>query len=205
MMVEHVEVLVEEPSMEAALRILLPQFLHNVTFEIYRHLCKEDLLHKLPNRLRGYRSWLPANWRIVVLLDRDNDNCRELKQRLEEMASEAGFLTRSTTGGSDYEVVTRLAIEELEAWYFGDWEAVRAAYPKVATTIPKKAAYRDPDAIQGGTWQAFERELNKSGYFRSGLRKIQVARDVAAQMRPDCNTSKSFQVFRAALNEMGSV
>jgi hypothetical protein len=29
-------------------------------------------------------------------------------------------------------VVNRLAIEELEAWYFGDWEAVRAAYQSSA-------------------------------------------------------------------------
>ena len=72
MRVEHVEILVEEPSMETALRLLLPKIVGKLSFEIYPHQCKQDLLDRLPDRLRGYRQWLPENWRIVVLLDCDN-------------------------------------------------------------------------------------------------------------------------------------
>jgi len=202
MSVDHVEVLVEEPSMEAALRLLLPSMLNGISFEIYQHQCKDDLLARLPERLRGYASWIPDTWRIVVIVDRDDDECDVLKRRLEEMATNAGLPTRSMPRGARYVVVNRLAIEELEAWYFGDWEAVRAVYPNVPATIPKKAPYRDPDAVAGGTWEAFERVLQRAGYFKNGLRKIETARAVAAAMDAGRNRSRSFQALRAALIEM---
>jgi hypothetical protein len=69
----------------------------------------------------------------------------------------------------------RISIEELEAWYFGDWKAVQEAYQGVKD-ISKLAAYRNPDTIRGGTWEAFERELQSAGYFTGGLQKIAAAR-----------------------------
>ena len=120
MTVSHVEVLVEEPSMEAALRVLLRRLLGELSFEVYPYQCKDDLLAKLHDRLRGYRSWLPKDWRVVVVVDRDDDDCLALKKRMEQMAADAGLVTRSAARGGDYAVVNRLAIEELEAWYFGD-------------------------------------------------------------------------------------
>jgi len=45
----HVEVLVEEPSAEAALRNLLPAILSSqASFQIFRHNGKQDLLSRLP-------------------------------------------------------------------------------------------------------------------------------------------------------------
>ena len=202
MSAEHVEVLVEEPSMEAALRLLLPAMLQRVTFEIHQHQCKQDLLTRLRERLRGYASWIPETWRIVVIVDRDDDECDELKRKLESRAKSAGLRTRSVAGGGTYAVVNRLAIEELEAWYFGDWAAVRAAYPRVSRTIPNKAPYRDPDSIAGGTWEAFERVLQDAGYFKTGWRKIEAARAIAGHMVHGRNRSRSFQVLRDALLEM---
>ena len=61
--------------------------------------------------------------------------------------------------------------------------------------------YRDPEAIKGGTWEAFERILQKGGYFKNGLRKVEVARTIAARINPDCNRSHSFVKFRDALVE----
>lgn len=147
----HVEVLVEEPSMEAALRMLLPRILGGRSFEIHAYQCKQDLLSRLPGRLRGYRRWIPGNWRIAVIVDRDNDDCRELKAHLEQVALEADFTTRTAPRGSLWTVVNRIVIEELEAWYFGDWEAVQMAYPRVPGTIPSRAKYRNADRIEGGT------------------------------------------------------
>jgi hypothetical protein len=201
-MVSHVEVLVEEPSMEAALRELLPRVLGNLTFQVYTHQCKADLLKRLPKRLRGYSAWLPADYRIVVVVDRDDDDCQELKQRMEKIAHDAGLWTRSSGANQPYRVVNRLAIEELEAWYFGDWDAVRAAYPRVSETIPNQARYRHPDAVKGGTWEAFERILKRAGYFRTGLRKIEAARSIANHWQPLRNRSHSFRVFLDAMQEI---
>lgn len=204
MSVKHVEVLVEEPSMEAALRELLAKILTRVTFQIYPFQGKADLLQRLPNRFRGYANWLPKNWRVIVIVDRDDDDCRKLKQQLEQMATETGLVTKTRTGNKPYTVINRLAIEELEAWYFGDWDAVKAAYPRVSVKIPQQAKYREPDAIAGGTWEAFERILKKAGYFKTGLRKIEAARTVASFMDPTRNRSRSFQVLREVLFEMNA-
>jgi len=188
--------------MEAALRVLLPRLLGEMSFEVHPYQGKKDLLRRLPARLRGYSSWLPEDWRIMVVVDRDNEDCDDLKGRLERIAVSAGLRTRRLAGGPDYQVVNRLAIEELEAWYFGDWDAVRAAYPLVPKGIPGKAKYRDPDAVAGGTWEAFERILQAAGYFRGGLRKMEAARAVSEHWDPDANRSHSFIVFRDALREM---
>ena len=204
MKVEHIEILVEEPSMEAALMVSLPRVIGALTFRIHTFQCKSDLRKKLLCRLKGYKKWLPNNWRIVVLLDRDDDDCHKLKSSLESMANDAKLTTRSKANGKHFSVVNRLAIEELEAWHFGDWAAVKTAYPRVPTDIPKKAAYRDPDAIKGGTWESFERELQKAGYFKGGLRKIEAAQAVATHWDPNINTSASFCVFRDILREIAT-
>lgn len=116
---------------------------------------------------------------------------------------EAGLRTRAAARGTaTYAVVNRLAIEELEAWYFGDWDAVRAAYPKAPATIPRKAAYRRPDDIRGGTHEALLRVLPQAGYFSGGLRKIEAARAIAAHMVPSRSTSPSFCVLRDALRDL---
>jgi hypothetical protein len=204
MAVSHLEVLVEEPSMEAALRGILPGLLGNTSFEVYAHQCKEDLLAQLPGRLRGYSHFIPEDWRILVLVDRDDDECADLKNQLEQIAFESQLSTRSSTGGTNYVVLNRIAIEELEAWYFGDWQAVRDIYPKLPASIPMRAKFRHPDQILGGTWEAFERVCQKVGYFKGGLRKIEAATAIAPAMVSSRSTSRSFQVLRDALLEMVS-
>jgi uncharacterized protein DUF4276 len=201
--VDHLEVLVEEPSMEAALDLLLPKMLPDTHFRIHAHQGKADLLGKLPAKLKAYSSWIPKSWRILILIDRDDDDCKQLKQQLEAHAAAAGLPTRTTaTEATPYVVVNRVAIEELEAWYFGDWKAVRTAFPRAPVNVVAKAGYRAPDNIKGGTWEAFERVLQQAGYFTGGLRKIEAARAVAQHMVPSQNFSPSFCALRDALQEM---
>ena len=93
------EFLIEEPSMEAFLKGLLPRVLpEGCTFACRVFRGKEYLLRKLGNRLHGCRHWLPDGWRIVVVIDHDNDDCRALKDRLEQAAADAGPLTRTQCG-----------------------------------------------------------------------------------------------------------
>lgn len=51
----HLEALVEELSMAAALTGLLPKLIGSATWEIYSHRGRDDLLRKLPQRLRTYQ------------------------------------------------------------------------------------------------------------------------------------------------------
>jgi hypothetical protein len=200
-MTQHFELLVEEPSMEAFLRGLLPRLLPpDRTFQIHPFQGKQDLLGKLEARLRGYANWLPRDWRIVVVVDRDDEVCQQLKQRMEQIAAKIGLRTRSRSS-SCWQLVNRIAMEELEAWYFGDWEAVQAAYPRVSATVPQQQRYRNSDAIAGGTWEAFERLLQRHGYFKGGLSKQEVARTLGQHLDPGRCRSPSFACFRDAVLE----
>ena len=201
MIMRHLAVLVEEPSMEEFLRILLPRLLpEDYGFEIHSFRGKANLLRNLKARLRGYARWLPDDWRVIVVVDLDNDDCRALKGELEEAATAAGLRTRSQAGSGRWQLANRIAIEELEAWYFGDWQAVRNAFPRVSEGVSRQARYRNPDAIRGA-WEAFERILQRRGYFATGLRKVKAARAVAVHIDPDRNRSESFNAFRAAVVE----
>jgi hypothetical protein len=200
MTAQHLELLVEEPSMESFLRVLLPCLLPaDRTFEVHAFQGKSDLLGKLQNRLRGYAQWLPEDWRVVVVVDRDDDDCRGLKERLDDAGTAAGLRTRSRAGARPWQLVNRIAIEELEAWYFGDWAAVCSAYPRVSPGIPATKGFREPDAIGGGTWEAFERILQRHGYFETGLRKIEVARAIGARFDPRRSRWRSFERFHQAI------
>ena len=201
MTVEHVEFHVEEPSMEALLRGLLPRVLTTVPFDIYTYQGKPDLLKELPVRLKGLATWLPATWRVVVIVDVDRDDCAELRARLDGIVVRAGMRVRSGNGA--WQVVNRIAIEELEAWYFGDWEAVRTAFPRVPD-VSRRREFRDPDAIAGGTWEAFERVLQAAGYFRGGLQKTMAARQIGEHLDAERNTSTSFGKLCEVLRELTS-
>jgi len=185
--------------MEAFLRELLPRLLPaDRSFAIRYFQGKNDLFKKLEARLRGYAKRLPQDWRIVVVVDRDDDDCRTLKQQMEGIAATVGLRSR-TRSPSCWQLVNRIVIEELEAWYFGDWEAVVSAYPRLPTALSAK--YRNSDAIDGGTWEAFERLLQRHGYFRGGLAKIEVARSLGQQIDPSRCRSRSFACFRDVLLE----
>jgi hypothetical protein len=202
MRAEHFELLVEEPSMETFLSAVLPRIVADrATFKIHAYQGKPDLRRKLSARLRGYASWLPETWRILVLLDRDDDDCLELKRSLEDVASAAGLRTRSRSRGEPWQIVNRVAVEELEAWFFGEWSAMLRAFPRLPATIPRKEAYRQCDVILGGTWEALERVLKKQGYHAGGIRKIELARAVGAHFDHTACVSPSFGAFRAALTE----
>ncbi|MBC6406365.1 MAG: DUF4276 family protein [Rhodospirillales bacterium] len=199
----HLEFLVEEPSMEVFLQALLPKLFPATEPIIHLHQGKPALLRRLEQRLRGYANWLPENYRIVVVVDRDCEACRELKRRLEANCRKAGLQSKSAATGGAWQVATVIAVEELEAWYFGDWPAVRAAYPKVPPNIPKRQGYRHPDAIAGGTKQAFERILQSKGYFKTGLRQREIAEAIGPHIDPARNRSPSFRFFHRTILAAG--
>jgi len=197
----HFEFLVEEASLEQALLHLLPKIIPEIiTFKIHSYRGKTDLLKKLPNRLQGYHSWIPKNWKIVILIDEDREDCQKLKQKLEAISKSAKLVTKSSCSQApDFQVLNRIVIEELEAWFFGDVEAICQAYPKVSPNLSSQKKYRDPDAIKGGTWEALEDVLQKAGYHQGGLEKLKAAKEISQYMNPQRNSSRSFQIFYQAL------
>lgn len=204
MMVEHVVVIVEEPSARGMLEVLLPKLLSTLSYQIIQVPFKGKPMTRLTDRLRGFAPWIPPSWRIVVLVDRDDEDCHQLKAHLEEAAKTAGLTTRSMAPRDQWIVANRVISEELEAWFLGDLPALQAAFPGLPGSLGHQARFRDPDAVTGGTWEALEKVLQRAGHFRGGLRKIEAARAVARHMDPDRNRSRSFQVFRDTMRELAA-
>ena len=85
----HLEFLIEEPSMETFLRAILPRIIPiECTFRLHNFAYKRDL-RRLQARLRAYARWLPPDCRLVLLVDRDQDDCLILKQQLDDSAASA--------------------------------------------------------------------------------------------------------------------
>ena len=192
----HIELLLEEPSAEAFMRGFLPKLLaEGDTWNPVVFQGKSDLLGNLEMRLRGYSRWIPEDYRIVVLVDEDRADCRKLKDRMEQAAIAAGFKSKTVAAGEPFIVLNRIAIEELEAWFLGDPDALARAYPGIPTSLGKQAKFRNPDAVSGGTWEALECLLQRAGYFKGGLSKIELARTMAEYVDPARNRSASFRNF----------
>lgn len=141
--------------------------------------------------MQVYSKFLPDDWRIVVIVDQDRDDCQELKNKL----CDASSIVTEQKGNI---VLNRIAVEELESWFLGDVPAIRAKYERIPASLSQKAKYRNPDTITGGTWEELDRILKKYGY-PTGLQKIDFAEKVSPYMDVDNNLSKSFQVFRDGL------
>ncbi len=192
--------------MKEALDKLLPKVLsHEIDFKIIDHGSKKALLTEVPKRFAGYAKWGDPSLRILVLVDRDDQDCKLLKQHLEDAAASAGLATKTHPDEQGrFKVVNRIVVEELEAWFFGDVPALAAAYPGVPPSLAAKSAYRIPDAIKGGTWEALERVLKAAGHYPGSdrLPKIEVARRIAERMQPPVNRSQSFRMFVSGLQAL---
>ncbi|WP_375433880.1 DUF4276 family protein [uncultured Hymenobacter sp.] len=192
----HIEFLLEEPSAEAALNILLPKLLPpDATWNCYPHRGKTDLLQRLPGRLKTYTHQFPhqPELRVVILMDADTD-CRQRKVELEKVVADAGLPTKTTAlPGQPFRIITRLAIQELEAWFLGDRTAIQTAYPRVRPQHFSGLPH-DPDTI-ADTWGTLWRVLQEGGYYKAGKAKVEWAETIAPHLDPKQNRSVSFQYF----------
>ncbi len=99
----------------------------------------------------------------------------------------------SASNRENWQLTVGTAVEELEAWHFGDWETLRVCYPKLPALNPAKKQFREPDAIQGGTSEQVEKITKRREYYQGGLPKREIARKPGSALAPFRNRSKSFQ------------
>lgn len=195
----QLEVLVEEPSAEEALRHLLPKLLRGrARAKVINLGSKYKLLKVVGDRLTAYRKRIDNGeaLRIVILVDRDDDDCTKLKAELERRAKEVGLPTKSQPdAGGRILVLNRIVIEELEAWFIGDPTALRAAFPKLPAIPETSGIFKNPDNVSGGTWEGLHRFLKKHGIYRSSYPKIDAAHRIAPHLDIARNRSKSFRHF----------
>lgn len=166
--------LLEERSMKEVLDVLLPKILpEDVKFRTIPHSGKSDLQQSIPRKVK---AWNTPDTKFVIVQDQDSADCAALKKRLLELAKPA-----------EREVLVRIACRELEAWYFGDLDAVSQAYGKDLRGLAKKRKYRVPDEIVNP-----KRELQQ---ILPKHQQIEGARKISRYMTIEGNTSQSFRCF----------
>ena len=176
--------LLEEYSMKVLLEGLLTRLFPKMTFLFIHHEGKRDLEKSIPRKLK---AWREPGVRFVVVRDNDGGDCTILKKRLVNMCSEAG---RSDT-------LIRIAVQELEAWYFGDPKALAAAFGKPGlAALEKKRKYREPDAIAKPSVE-LERLV-------PSFQKVSGARLMARHLERKRNRSSSFRIFMKGLERLAS-
>lgn len=180
--------LVEGTSEERFLRKLLPRLLPRHKWKIYPHegkgrlpddplappvAARRGVLDQLPAKLRAWSKILhPSSDRVVVLVDVDQDDCRALLAELNALRD-----TMSTP-----EFLVRLAIEEVEAWYLGDWKALRKAFPGADSHTFR--TYK-PDSICR-TWEKFQEVIGDPLERKTiWAEKMGAVLDVEGQSRSD--------------------
>lgn len=194
----QLHVLVEEPSAEEALKHLLPRLVRGrAAHKVINMGSKAAMLQKLPERLAAYRTRIAKGepLRLVVLIDKDSDRCEALKGRLESIAHQAGLATKtSPMKDRAFHLVTRIAVEELEAWFLGDPLALRVAFRGLdGKPWPKR--FSNPDNVAGGTWEALHRYLRQHNIYPGTYPKIEAARLIAPHLEVERNASHSFRAF----------
>lgn len=168
--------------LEELLPRLFPGVVQWVDFACLPHEGKDDLVKSLERKLRQMR--IPG-CQFVLLHDQDSADCHVLK---------ADLVQRCATAGRP-DTVVRIVCHELEAWYFGEPEALAAAYddPKLAR-LGQKKRYRVPDRIVRPA-QALAGEV-------PDYEKLDGARRLGQQLSREGNRSASFQVLLTALDRL---
>lgn len=208
----HIEFLVEDSSGEKLLAQLLPRILgeqgelHSWRLKAYKGIgripagltakadpAKRMLLDQLPRLLQGYGK-TPGIDAVVVVLDTDRRDCKDFLQELTALIQGCKPAPRT---------LFRLAVEEMEAWYLGDREALLKAYPRAKREVLDRYVQ---DSVCG-TWELLAdavhaggvAAIKKAGWPLPGQIKHEWAEKIGPFMSLDDNASPSFGKFRDGL------
>lgn len=176
--------LLEESSMEAVLKVIIPKIVpHEMTIRYLSHEGKKDLEKSIPIKLR---AWQNPEACFVIVHDQDDQDCIQLKQRLQKLCGPI-LHTRC--------VLIRIVCHELESWFLGDLPAVDKAFKKTLTKkLQNKAKYRTPDAIRDA-----KTELKR---LVAEYQAISGSRAIAPLMDLDQNRSQSFKIFLEGIKRL---
>lgn len=154
----------------------------------------QTLLHNLPSKLRAYGEEGRDDVVVVVLVDLDDrPDCASFKADL------LGLLSYCP---KQPKALFRIAVEELEAWFFGDQQALKRAYPNARQQVLD--AYVQDD--QCGTWEKLAEAIYPGGlaaltqYGKRSARILEQkkiwAKEICPLLNVEMNQSPSFKAFR---------
>lgn len=176
-------ILCEERSMRETLSALVSrcysELLEGVHWQIVFFQGKADLERNIARKMK---SWNYGEPHFIILRDKDGADCKALKARLQDQASQAG---------KPFHI--RIVCEELESWFLGDLTAIEAAFPDTrATRFSATAKYRNPDLLTN----ASDELARLTGVFG----KISKATAIAPHLEPERNNSPSFRLLCRTLS-----
>lgn len=216
----HFEILVEDISGKKAIDNLVPKIIdlnQGHTFKVYPYkgvgqipknmnsavdASKRQLLNSLPKLLRGYGKTYNAYGDtyqavVVVVVDLDDKCLRELRNEL------LGIWNACDPKPN---VKFCFAVEEGEAWFLGDLQAIKRVYPAAKSSILNSYVN---DSICG-TWELLADAvypggsiaLKKAGWVETGKVKSEWAEKITPHMDVNNNNSQSFCYFRDSLRSL---
>lgn len=211
----HIEILVEDSSGEKLLGAVLPKLLgeygtpHTWTMHAYKGIgrisknlkgsadpSKRILLDQLPRLLQGYGR-TPGIDAVVVVLDTDKRDCVDFLAELKSLA--AGCNPAPNT-------LFRLAIEEVEAWYLGDRQALESAYPRAKLDVLNRyvqdSACDTWELLADAVYPGGSMAIKKAGWPLPGQVKHEWAETIGPLLDPDRNLSPSFAKLRDGLRRL---
>jgi len=217
----HLEILVEGQVELTALSILLKDIVGEYdsphTWKIHKHRGigripdnltdkpnrgDPTLLHNLPSKLRAYGEEEREDLVVLVLMDLDDrPNCMAFKSALVNILNHCPKKPNT---------LFRIAIEELEAWFLGDQQAIKQAYPKANQKI--LGEYKQDS--QCGTWEKLADAIypgGLKGIEKHGRRSVRIldqkrvwAKEICPHMDVENNCSPSFICFRDGIRKMAN-
>jgi hypothetical protein len=201
------EVLVEGGADVPAVREILERKFNlkkDINFRIHPHRGKgklpenilskpnpsnRGLLDQLPAKLRGFGK-LPGCFCVVVLVDADDDNCKDLKSDLIDVYRKIDSKPSC--------VLFRIAVEETESWFIADAIAVKRAYPKADLN---KISKSPPDSIIGA-WENLAKALGRKPEDCIGADKFEWAMRISPYLDLEDPKSPSLNAFLLGINKI---
>jgi hypothetical protein len=207
-----VEFFIEDISGKNAMKILIPKLTgydNTVKITAYKGLGhipkglkpknnakKQNLLNDLPRILQGLGK-VPSCKAVIIICDLDDKNKNEFLAELYNIFESCHPKPHT---------IFCLAIEEFEAWYMGDLNAVRKAYPRAKNNVLN--VYVN-DSICG-TWETLadaiypggSKALSKKGKQMVGEQKSLWAKTISPHMNVEENASPSFVEMRSQLRSL---
>ena len=169
-----------------------------------RHWSELDMQERAQLVLRSAQPALAESWndpgrltQQLNVLDSDQRDCRTFLGELNALLQDCRRAPNT---------LFRLAIEEMEAWYLGDRQALLAAYPRAKKEVLNR--YQQDGVC--GTWELLAdavhpggtAAIRKAGWPAPGQLKHEWAEKIGPHMRIDDNQSPSFCKLRDGLRRL---
>ncbi len=160
----HIELVffLEEKSAKTMLEIIVPKIFtnnQNIAAQYIYFDGKQDLKKRITKKIQYY---LNPHAKFIILIDQDSNDCRQLKQEIEELCP---------IKDKD-RLLIRIACHELESFYLADLNAVELAYDiNNLKNIQNNKLFRNPDKLNNAKQKI--KELTKNKYEENlGAQKI---------------------------------